>query len=282
MTEERRIENKYVTAVISQQAAEIISFKRKDNDIEMIWCRDPEYWFNCNPILFPYTGRLPDDKYEYEGKTYTLGQHGFARRALFQFEEVKEDGVTLSLTANEETRAVYPFDFKLCVNYKLDGYKILINYTVINLEDEKKLPFEIGFHPAFNCPMTPSSSYADYRIEFEKEEDLRNPQRPNLTSGNSFSVEKNVYQGAFFYHDGQIKSDWVQLTDGKHTLRVGTKGFAVLGFWRKTPQHPFMCIEPWSPASDLEKAEFFKKGTLYNMLEPKKEFHCGYYFEIVQ
>ena len=70
MIEEKRIENEYVTAVISQQAAEVISFKRKDNDIEMIWCRDPEYWFNCNPILFPYTGRLPEDKYEFEGKTY--------------------------------------------------------------------------------------------------------------------------------------------------------------------------------------------------------------------
>ena len=88
---EVRIQNEYVEAVVSQQGAEVISFKRKDNGIETIWSRDPAYWTNCNPILFPYTGPLKDGHYEYNGKTYELGQHGFARRAVFEFDDIQED-----------------------------------------------------------------------------------------------------------------------------------------------------------------------------------------------
>ena len=280
MTIEKRIANEYVEAVISQQAAEVISFKRKDNGIEMIWCRNPEFWYNCNPILFPYTGRLKDDHYFHNGQEYSLGQHGFARRALFEFTDVKDDEVTLTLTDNEETRAVYPFHFSLSVNYRLEGYRIVISYTVENT-DEAALPFELGFHPAFNCPMTPDKVYEDYRIEFEKEEDLHHENKPHLTTGSSFDLKDTLQSGSFFYRNNQIRSSWVQLTDGDHTLRVGTAGFSVLGFWRKTTETPFMCIEPWSPYSNLPKGPFFRDDYQYNLLPSGQQYHCSYYFEII-
>ncbi|WP_285801371.1 hypothetical protein [Exiguobacterium sp. s21] len=31
------------------------------------------------PTLFPFVGRLLDDRYLYDGMTYTMSQHGFAR-----------------------------------------------------------------------------------------------------------------------------------------------------------------------------------------------------------
>ncbi|MCR5066450.1 MAG: aldose 1-epimerase family protein, partial [Erysipelotrichaceae bacterium] len=89
MSEEKtvKLENEFVEAVISSQAAEVISFKRKDNGIEMVWNRDPQYWTNCNPILFPYYSKLKDGRYTIDGRTIELGQHGFARRAVFKFED---------------------------------------------------------------------------------------------------------------------------------------------------------------------------------------------------
>ena len=153
---EVRIQNEFVEAVVSTQAAEVISFKRKDNGIETIWSRDPEFWTNCNPILFPYTGPLKDGKYEFEGHTYEMGQHGFVRRAEFEFADIREDEVTLTLKYSEKTLAVYPFRFEIVVNYRLEGYKIINSYTIRNL-DERDLPFSIGFHPAFNCFMAISN-----------------------------------------------------------------------------------------------------------------------------
>lgn len=274
------IKNEFVTATISEQAAEVISFKRLDNNIETIWCRDPKYWFNCNPILFPYTGPLIDGKYEYEGKTYELGQHGFARRAKFTFEDCDETSATLSLTYDEETLKVYPFKFKITVNYRLEGYKLILSYKVNNL-DTVNLPFEIGFHPAFNCPLTPDKKYSDYRIEFECAEKLSTEGKV-IPDGNSFPVDKYLVSGSFFYHDNQITSRWSQMTDGTHTIRVGKEGFTTIGFWKKQEDCPFICIEPWSPENDLEKACFFRPDKPVNLLPPQEEFDCSYYIELVK
>ena len=277
------ITNQRITAVISEKAAEVISLKRNDQNIETIWCRNPEFWFNCNPVLFPYTGPLVDGKYEYKGNTYELGQHGFARRALFQFEEVTEDSATLSLSASEETLKVYPFQFRLEVKYTLDDYKLILSDKVTNL-DKEDLPFDIGFHPAFNCPLTPDKTYADYCIEFEGEENLNTPRRDNVVipDGDSFPLDQYLIQGSFFYHNGQIKSRYAQMSDGEHTIRVGKENFDTIGFWKPRPEAPFICIEPWSYHNDLRKEAFFRKDTLVNMLPPKQEFECSYYFELVK
>ena len=157
---EKTIQNEKTLAVISSKAAEVISFKDKETGIERVWCRDPQYWANCNPILFPYTGLLPDGKYSYKGQDHFLGSHGLARYAEFTFEDCQEDEATLSLSSNEELLKVYPFAFKLTVSYKLEGTTLLLRYRLDNLDDEE-LPFTIGFHLAFNCPMTDDSAFDD-------------------------------------------------------------------------------------------------------------------------
>ncbi len=280
MTKEVRISNDHVEAVISSHAAEVISFKSKKDDIEMIWCRDPQFWTNCNPILFPYTGALINGQYELDGQVYQLGQHGFARHAEFEFEEVTEDSCRLSLTYNEQTLAVYPFKFKLSVRYTLNDSRLSLSYRIENLEEEKDLPFNIGFHPAFNAPMTADRTYEDYRIELEQIEDLTSEQ-VQIGKTNTFELKDHLVQGSWFFHNGHIRSRWAQLTDGTHTIRVGTEGYATLGFWRKTPETPFMCIEPWHPFTRLQKAHTFRPDIENNLLPAGEDFHCGYYFEII-
>ncbi len=276
-----RLENEFVEAVVSDQAAEVISFKRRDNGIEMIWCRDPAYWYNCNPILFPYFSKLRDGKYEIDGRTIELGQHGFARRARFSFVSAQKDSCELELNDDEESWAVYPFHFTLKVRYQLEGYRILISYQIIN-RDQRDLPFNIGFHPAFNCPFTSDKRYEDYRIEFEQPEDLRHSEKPLLGSSQSFTLFDNLIDGSYFYENGQIKSRWCQLTDGEHTIRVSLEGYETLGFWKKSPDTPFICIEPWKPVSSLKQGRTFRDDVDNNLLPPGESFECGYYFEIVK
>ncbi len=277
---EKTIQNEKAIAVISSKAAEVISFKDKESMIERVWCRNPEHWLNCNPILFPYTGPLPDGKYSFEGKDYSLGSHGLARYAEFVFEEVKEDEATLSLSYDEDLLKVYPFRFKLTVTYKLDGSRLCLSYRIDNL-DEKELPFKIGFHPAFNCPMTEDSVFDDYYLEFAHEEDLHNPEFPELDQGRKILLKDVLYDHQLFYRNGQIASPYVDLTDGLHAIRVGIEGYDTLGFWRKKNDTPFVCIEPWYPRNELRKAPFFKGEELYDMLPTGESFRCSYYWEII-
>lgn len=279
MSKEITIKNEFVEATISTKAAEVISFKKLSDNLETIWCRNPEFWRNCNPILFPYTGPLIDGKYTYEGREYFCGQHGFTRDAEFTITEAGKQEAELVLQSDFSTLRVYPFAFTLTVRYTLEGHKLLLNYRITN-RDDKPLPFNIGFHPAFNCPVDKNESFSDYCIEFQHEETLMLPDKV-IPNGKYFSLKDVSVSPSFFYHNSQIKSDWVQLTNGKHTVRVGIAGYQTLGFWRKNENAPYVCIEPWHPVNDLPKANTFRPDSENNLLAPNTEFECGYYFEII-
>ena len=74
------------------------------------------------PVLFPIAGRLADDKYQVDGVTYTMKQHGFARGLPWAIVDQATDGgarLGLALTPNHVTRPQYPFDFRLAITYVL-------------------------------------------------------------------------------------------------------------------------------------------------------------------
>ena len=279
MAKETKISNGIVTAAISTHGAEVTSFKKIADDIEMIWQRNPDYWSNCNPILFPYTGALIDGKYEINGQTYSLGQHGFARHAEFEFIDIKSDSCKLHLKHDDYTMSVYPYMFDLAVEYRLNGSRLEIKYCVTNMGEED-LPFNIGFHPAFNTPMVEGKKYEDYYVELEQIEELNND-KVQIGTTNKFMLKDYLLRGSWFFHNGHIQSKWAQLTDGTNAIRVGCEGFQTLGFWRKNEETPFMCIEPWHPKTDLKKAYTFRNDTENNLLPPHQQFYCQYYFEIL-
>lgn len=281
MTKEVMIQNEYVCARISSQAAEVISFMSKKSKVEMIWCRDPKFWYNCNPILFPITGKLVNNAYTYQGKTYELTGHGFPRDSEFEFEEVKNDSCVLSLSASDKTRCVYPFEFKVTVKYHLEGYALKLSYCIENNGDVE-MPFQVGFHPAFNCPMAKDDKFEDYVLKFEKEEDLDAKgfvfgHTNTMSCKQSFDGERSI-----FYYDGHIQSDYVQLTNGRYGIEVGLKGYDTLGLWRRNDETPFLCIEPWHPHNDLKKNHFFRKDALNDVLDPKQQYCFDYYFKILE
>ncbi|MDO4377591.1 MAG: hypothetical protein Q4C64_00390 [Erysipelotrichia bacterium] len=268
---EFKLQNEKIMLTASSKAAEIISLKKIDGQ-EMIWDRNKEDWHNCNPILFPIVGPLANNQYEYEGNTYTLTQHGFLRRSEFKFEEIKKDEMTLSFTANDESKKLYPFDFKITVNYCLNDNKVLLNYTIYNL-DNKDLPFEIGFHPAFNCPNIYDKNFSDWYVEFEKEETFGQ----KLPLSTIINAEKNQT----FYHN-ELNSTYVSVTNGSQGIRIGIEGYNVLGFWHKRPEAEFICIEPQFPKNNLESNNFFQRENKINLLlKPNCSFNCSYYWQVL-
>src|SRR5438477_12792702 len=56
------------------------------------------------PIVFPWFGKHPDA---------SLPIHGFARTQDWEVESSQADSLTLRLTQNQTTKALWPFDFDL-------------------------------------------------------------------------------------------------------------------------------------------------------------------------
>lgn len=77
------LENENLKVEIDSFGAEIKSVKRKSDNFEYMWCGDKKYWGRTSPVLFPFVGAPKNKEYRYDGKTYTMGQHGFARDMEF-------------------------------------------------------------------------------------------------------------------------------------------------------------------------------------------------------
>lgn len=146
-----QLKNNFLTVTLSDKGAEIQSVKDVNSGREYMWQADPEIWGRHAPVLFPVVGRLKDDQYTYDGKTYHMGQHGFARDAQFTVEEQDDKHIVFLLTSNEDTKKMYPFDFELRVSYSLVNNLLEEHFTVTNT-DTKEMIFGIGGHPGFNLP----------------------------------------------------------------------------------------------------------------------------------
>ena len=97
--------------------------------MQYLWYGDPAYWRNRAINLFPYVGRLQDNRYCYGGKPYSMNIHGFAHSSDFEIAEKTRDHIKLQLQENAATLAVYPFSFVFCVEYRLEGNTVLIDYS---------------------------------------------------------------------------------------------------------------------------------------------------------
>ena len=55
------IQDAKASASIDSLGAQLISYQDAEGQ-EYIWQRDPKYWANCSPILFPAVGRVRNGK----------------------------------------------------------------------------------------------------------------------------------------------------------------------------------------------------------------------------
>ena len=105
------------------------------------------------PVLFPICGNLPDDTLPLASGTYTLKQHGFARNLPWTIELLEDQGgVRLSLVDIADTRAAYPFAFRVQMEVRPVASALEIVTTVSNTTEAggEAMPFSYGLHPYFN------------------------------------------------------------------------------------------------------------------------------------
>ena len=203
-----------------------------------------------NPILFPICGNLPDDVYAYDGKSYSLKQHGFARNLPWEVVEQSTESsskLTISLKSNDETLAVYPFEFQVKFVYELEGKTLKIHQEYINQSD-KVMPLSFGFHPYFLVPDKEKLSL-----------DI-----PASTYQAKDSTEVVSYKGSFDFNEDEIdvalkplNGSSASITDSSRSLKINLKwseDFSTIVFWTVKGKD-FVCLEPWSsPRTSINTA----------------------------
>lgn len=264
------LENDAAVLKIDTKAAEIASFRRKDKDIEYMWNGDPAYWSNRNPVLFPHIGSPKDKILNFKGEDHRVNNHGVCRSSEFILKEQGDDHVVMYLQDNEETYGQFPYHFLLEVRYTLRDSEVFIDYAIHN-EEEDRLYFGFGLHPAFNCPLVPDRKFSDYRVEFNRED----------VPGSVLDLSYELFEKYPTYIIKEPLSRTYTLTDGENGVIMKTSdAFRVFALW--TPMAPFVCLEPWINPLDYDQDQkAFEKMEGNLVLERGETYRVSYSFMIV-
>ncbi|TRC99620.1 aldose 1-epimerase family protein [Mesorhizobium sp. WSM4303] len=241
-----------ISATIVGQGAELVSLRNADG-LEFLWQAGPE-WRRHSPVLFPIVGRLKGDQLRHRGKVYPLTQHGFARDKPFVWAQTSPRSCTLVLTDDADTRARYPFAFRLAITYTLEPQQVGVSFEITNTGDET-LPASIGAHPAFNWPLLPGFAKTDYQLTFAADEPapirrlkdglmLAAPQ-PTPIEGKTLALSERLFDADAVILDRPASASMHYAAAHGPAIEVSWQGFKELGVWSKPGGAPFLCIEPW-------------------------------------
>ncbi len=271
------LKNEVMTVTISELGAEIQAVTA--HGTEYFWNGDPAWWSGRAPVLFPICGRVLNNQYRYEGKTYEMFCHGFAKLSEFAVESLTDTQVVLLLRDNEETRAQYPFAFEFRITYTLDGDRLVTKYDIYNPMEDTVLPASVGSHEAYATP----EGIPAYELVFEKEEPLDSYVVSDCgLEHNTYAVEAPngvlPLKDEFFAIDAlvfrNLKSEEITLrnrTTGRG-VKVNYKGAETLLIWSK-PGAPFVCIEPWCGFPDwCDFTGTFTEKDGMRMIQPKDTY----------
>ena len=249
-----------LTASVNPMGAELWSLKDAQGR-ELMTDADPRWWTGHAPLLFPFVGRSRGDAYRLDGRDYPVPQHGFARHMAFTQVEHLLESATFRLEADAGTRANYPFDFRLDMQFALGGTTLTMTATVTNRGD-RDMPFSFGYHPAFAWPLPFSSSVDEHRIEFERSEPaplrmvgsepglIARETAPSPVEGRVLSPTHAMFEGDALIWDNLQSRSLHWGAPGRPRLRIDFPDTPWLGLWQKPGAH-YLCVEPWAGMADV-------------------------------
>ena len=269
------LSNTKISASINTIGAELSRLEK--NNKNYIWTVDEAFWNKTSPILFPIVGRLKNDSYSINGKSYELPRHGFARNFDFKIENQTENSALFSLESNAETLQQFPFEFELKMEYRLTENGLEITYLVSNKSNEV-MPFSIGAHPAFAI----DNAFDNYNLVFNQSEKMISHQLENEQfDGSVREIEakngKINLDYSLFEKDAlvfrELESNEITLQhNNEFILKMIFEGFPYLGIWTK-PNAPFLCIEPWCGLADnVNHNGNIEEKEGINFLQPQEDF----------
>nr|SFZ88097.1 LacX protein, plasmid [Loigolactobacillus rennini] len=278
------IKNQFLQANFTAKGAELTNLISLDSGNEYIWQGDPKIWNRHAPVLFPIVGRLKNDQYRYQGKTYHMTQHGFARDRTFQVVAHQSDAISFQLKDDQKTWQNYPFAFELTVTYQLLDNDLEVTYFVHN-PAQKPLYFSIGGHPGFNIPLTTDNKFEDYYISYEpKKTRVQIPlvgayndaaHKTLAPTDTDLDLSHELFHAdALIYELNQVNTFTLKNDQNQHSVSVTVPNAPYTGIWSPYPKAGnFVCIEPWWGIADNVAAngDFTQKMGI-NHLAPGADF----------
>lgn len=289
------IRSRNFTITVSTHGAEVVSIIDNNFGNEYIYTANPRFWNRRTPVLFPIVGAMKDGSYTYEGETYQIPQHGFARDLEFDCVDQTFNSLTFRLSSSQLTKKYYPFDFDLYITYRLDITRLDIEWKVVNTSEDKPMFFSIGGHPGFACPFAKEGAREEYKIRFDGvselsyynigEDGLATPNELHTLSleGGLLPVTEDMFNnGAMVFSHPDLKSISLLRPNGRPYVTVGFDS-PLVGLWATAKENtPFICIEPWfgrcdtaDASSDIDKKEYIHR------LENGETFSAGYNIELI-
>ncbi len=281
------LKNDKITATVSSLGAELTSVK-SSNGYEFMW--QGTQWNKHAPVLFPLCGSLLDGKYTSRRKEYKMGKHGFARDMEFEVSNISDTSVTMTLSANEKTMEMYPFDFVLSAVFSIKENTVNVLFTVEN-KGNHVLPYMFGWHPAFAIPGEKDTS--TFYVTFPEKKSLAWHTLQHSSFVNPLYTSYPLKPGGKYYinedeiaeNDTLIFKDiptTVKLAGGgqKHTVTMTySDNIPYLCLWKwPDPAARYLCIEPWSDVpSDGETPENFDSRQM-SRLSAKES--CQYTYSV--
>lgn len=289
------LQNGPCSAVADTHGGELVSFQDSQK-IEYIWPGESTYWTGRNPILFPIVGDLKSGRIRFQGKEYKMPRHGFARRSEFTVAELRKDLIIFELRENQATLEQYPYPFLLRVTHQVleDGFQT--SFEIKN-PGNLPLPFCIGAHTGFRCPLREGERFEEYKLLFDHIEYAdsivqmedgclsHSLKVPVLRHTNVIPLCHDTFDRLDTLTFDGLCSKGVSLLHqvSGHGVHVEFGAFPMIAFWTKpNTEAPFLCIEPWQgcAAYDNETGNFEDKPHC-TLLRPKTEKKLSFTVKII-
>lgn len=242
---EYTVESEKIRLTVTDEGGTMRSVVWLDEGEERLW-QGGEAWKSRDVAIFPVLGHA--GAFTVGGKSYSLKSHGLVRYARLALEERTENGLTLSLRSDAESRKNYPFDFEYRIRYTVEGDTIAVGYFVRSLGGV--MPFYVGGHPGMKAPG------GSVEIEFENEESplvypLESDGAVRLEKLKRFIADKNFFKECKTFQLGSLSGGAIYAhTQDGYTYEYRSD-CPVFAFWSNEEGGDYICVEPWWGINDF-------------------------------
>ncbi|NLA58587.1 MAG: aldose 1-epimerase [Firmicutes bacterium] len=298
--------------VIPEIGSNLISFRSTGEGIDVLTTPGSLEELKANttgwgfPVLMP-PNRIEQGKFTFNGREYIFeinekGKyhiHGIVHDLPWRVVATSTDGaasVTTAIRSDEhpKIKGSYPHSFELRMTFSLQGKRMDITVEAENFGSDP-MPFGVGFHPYFNVPLSPSSSKelctvqvpakqlwelddlipTGRRLPVAGDRDLRQPKTLSGVMLDDVFTDLDFTQGASV---AELKDNGAAIT-----VRYGAgKEFKHWVVWTgKTPQAPFVCLEPYTWVTNAPNLPLPPEDTGLIVLQGGETFTGRMWVEII-
>lgn len=191
------------------------------------------------PFLFPAFSRFPQDTFQWAGKAYPMHIHGFGHTSAWQVLLAETSRLRVVLCSDEDTRKMYPFDFRVELTFTLQEGILRIQQRYENTGKEA-LPYAFGFHPYWAVE---DAGKAQVEINAGLEMDIKSQKLvpcQRKTAGVAFGPGMQE-AGAFFAQAASPIT--IHAAQEKRVCMCFDEAFDRVVLW-SVKDKGFLCVEP--------------------------------------